>query len=334
MNKIKNYFMKNKVTIMVIPSAEKSIRQWKFNMAGAFLVLVALIIINVTLLINTISSKVVSESLTSENSVLSESLLMTQDKIDMLQNINANKTEEIKTLKLSLQNSNEFLMARLLEMEQTQAYVSQLVVLFNDETKSNVEVPISRSFSRLTEVSATETTETLSPDELLLSEIESLISNDEISQIITEQTDAYTELVSKMASQISYLESRPDFYPTSGTYSSPFGYRKDPITGRSKLHNGIDISNKVGTAIFAAGTGIVTYSGYDGNFGNVMIIDHGYGYESVYAHCKTLLYSPGDEVAKGEQIATMGTSGRTTGPHLHFEIRYNETPINPLKFIQ
>lgn len=334
MNKIKHYFMKNKVTIMVIPSAEKSIRQWKFNMAGAFLVLVALIIINVTLLINTISSKVVSESLSSENSVLSESLLMTQDKIDMLQNINANKTEEIKTLKLSLQNSNEFLVARLLEMEQAQAYVSQLVVLFNDETKSNVEVPISRSFSRLTEVSATETNETLSPDELLLSEIESLISNDEISQIITEQTDAYTELVSKMASQISYLESRPDFYPTSGTYSSPFGYRRDPITGRSKLHNGIDISNKVGTAIFAAGTGIVTYSGYDGNFGNVLIIDHGYGYESVYAHCKTLLYSPGDEVTKGEQVATMGTSGRTTGPHLHFEIRYNETPINPLKFIQ
>ncbi len=334
MNKIKNYFMKNKVTIMIIPSAEKSIRQWKFNMAGAFLVLVALIIINVTLLINTISSKVVSESLTSENSVLSESLLMTQDKIDMLQNINANKTEEVKTLKLSLQNSNEFLVARLLEMEKTQAYVSQLVVLFNDETKSNVEVPISRSFSRLTQVSTTESNETLSPDELLLSEIESLISNDEISQIITEQTDAYTELVSKMASQISYLESRPDFYPTSGTYSSPFGYRKDPITGRSKLHNGIDISNKVGTAIFAAGTGIVTYSGYDGNFGNVLIIDHGYGYESVYAHCKTLLYSPGDEVTKGEQVATMGTSGRTTGPHLHFEIRYNETPINPLKFIQ
>ena len=143
-----------------------------------------------------------------------------------------------------------------------------------------------------------------------------------------------SELVSKMASQISYLESRPDFYPTSGTYSSPFGYRRDPITGRSKLHNGIDISNKVGTAIFAAGTGIVTYSGYDGNFGNVLIIDHGYGYESVYAHCKTLLYSPGDEVTKGEQVATMGTSGRTTGPHLHFEIRYNETPINPLKFIQ
>jgi murein DD-endopeptidase MepM/ murein hydrolase activator NlpD len=334
MNKIKNYFMKNKVTIMVIPSAEKSIKQWKLNMAGAFLVLIALIIINLTLLINTITSKVVSDSLTSENSELSESLLMTQDKIDMLQNINANKTEEIKTLKLSLQNSNDFLMARLLEMEQTQAYVSQLVVLFNDETKSNVEVPISRSFSRLTEVSSTASNETLSPDELLLSEIESLISNDEISQIITDQTNAYTELVTKMASQISYLESRPDFYPTSGTYSSPFGYRRDPITGRSKLHNGIDISNKVGTAIFAAGTGIVTYSGYDGNFGNVMIVDHGYGYESVYAHCKTLLYSPGDKVTKGEQIATMGTSGRTTGPHLHFEIRYNETPINPLKFIQ
>lgn len=334
MNRIRNYFMKNKVTIMVIPSAEKSIKQWKLNMAVAFLVLVALIIINVTLLINTISSKVVSDSLTSENTELSENLLMTQDKIDMLQNINANKTEEIKTLKLSLKNSNDFLVARLLEMEQTQTYVTQLVALFNDETKSNVEAPISRSFSRLTEVSETSTIETVSPDEILLSEIESLISNDEISQIITEQTDAYTELVSKLATQISYLDSRPDFYPTSGTYSSPFGYRKDPITGRSKLHNGIDISNKTGTPIYAAGTGIVTYSSYDGNFGNVMIIDHGHGYESVYAHCKTLLYSPGDEVTKGEQIGTMGTTGRTTGPHLHFEIRYNTTPINPLKFIQ
>ncbi len=334
MNQIRNYFMKNKVTIMVIPSAEKSIKQWKLNIAVAFLVLVALIIINITLLINTISSKVVSDTLTFENSALSENLLMTQDKFDMLQNINANKTEEIKTLKLSLQNSNDFLVARLLEMEQTQAYVSQLVVLFNDETKSNVELPVSRSFSRLTDAAATSTNDALSPDELLLSEIESLISNDEISQIISEQTSAYSELVSKLSTQISYLDTRPDFYPTSGTYSSPFGYRKDPITGRSKLHNGIDISNKVGTAIFAAGTGIVTYSAYDGNFGNVLIVDHGYGYESVYAHCKTLLYAPGDEVTKGEKIATMGTSGRTTGPHLHFEVRYNKTPINPLKFIK
>lgn len=259
---------------------------------------------------------------------------MTQDKFDMLQNINANKTEEIQTLKLSLQNSNDFLVARLLEMEQAQAYVSQLVVLFNTETNSNVEVPISRSFSRLTNASETSTNEDLSADKILLSEIDSLISNDEISQIIAEQTTAYTELVSKMESQISYLESRPDFYPTSGTYSSPFGYRKDPITGRSKLHNGIDISNKSGTAIFSAGTGVVTYSGYDGNFGNVLIIDHGYGYESVYAHCKTLLYAQGDEVTKGKQVATMGTSGRTTGPHLHFEIRYNEAPVNPLKFIR
>jgi len=324
--------MRNKVTIMIIPNAEKSIKQWKFNIAIAFIILVGLILVNVTLLINTISSNYVSQSLTSENSQLSTDLLMTQDKIALLENINSNKTEEITTLKASLQNSNDFLVARLAEMEQTQTYVTQLVDLFNKETNSDVKAPISRSFNRELETNQAQSAE-LSADDILLSDINALITNDDISIIIAEQTQAYNDLVNSMASQLSYLDARPDFYPTKGTYSSPFGYRKDPITGKTTLHNGIDISNKVGTPIYAAGTGIVTFAGYDGNFGNVLIIDHGYGYESVYAHCKTLLYSPGDEIAKGEQVATIGQSGRTTGPHLHFEIRYNGTPINPLKIL-
>lgn len=332
MEKIKNYFMRNKVTIMIIPNAEKSIKQWKFNIAIAFIILIGLIVINISLLLNTITSKVTSDNLSSANSLLEENLLMTQDKIALLQNINSNKTDEIKELKKSLQASNDFMVARLDEMEQTQTYVSQLVALFNKETNSDIKAPISRSFNRATDASQEQSVE-LSADEVLLSDINSLITNDEISVIIAEQTQAYNDLTLKLEKQLSYLVARPDFYPTKGTYSSPFGYRKDPITGRSKLHNGIDISNKVGTAIYAAGSGIVTFAGYDGNFGNVLIIDHGYGYESVYAHCKTLLFSPGDEVEKGTQVAIMGSSGRTTGPHLHFEIRYNGTPINPLKLL-
>ena len=333
MEKLKDYFMKHKVTVMVIPSAEKSIKQWKLNIAVAFLVLVCLIIVNITLLLNTITSRVITDSLSSENFELEVNLQMTQDKIDLLQNINANKTEEIKTLKSSLQASNDFLVERLNEMEQAQAYISQLVVLFNEETNSTLKAPVSRSFSRISTESV-ESEATLTADDILLSDIEALLLNDDISNIIAEQTDAYSELVSKLESQLSYLDARPDLYPASGTFSSPFGYRKDPITGRTSMHNGIDISNKSGTPIYASGSGIVTYAGYDGNFGNVIIVDHGYGYESVYAHLKKMNAKAGDSINKGEQIGTMGTSGRVTGSHLHFEIRYNGTPINPLKLIK
>lgn len=332
MEKLKKYFMRNKVTIMVIPNAQKSIKQWKFNIAVAFIILIGLIVINISLLLNTIISKVTSDNLTSENSQLEINLLMTQDKINLLQNINSNKADEIKQLKNTLQSSNDFMVARLDEMEKTQTYVAQLVSIFNKETNSDIKAPISRSFNRNAE-GTQEQNAGLSEDELLLSDINALITNDEISVIIAEQTQAYNDLTEKLEKQLSYLDARPDLYPTKGTYSSPFGYRKDPITGKTSMHNGIDISNKVGTAIYAAGTGIVTFAGYDGNFGNVLIIDHGYGYESVYAHCKTLLFSPGDQVEKGTQVAVMGSSGRTTGPHLHFEIRYNGTPINPLKLL-
>lgn len=336
MNKIKHYFTKHKVTLMVIPSAEKSIKQWKFNLGIAFFVLIGLIIINITLLINTITSNANSVALTNENDELAVSLLMTQDKIDSLQNINANKTEEIITLKNSLQSANDFLVARLEEMEQAQEYVSQLVVLFNQETASSLTVPTSRSFSRINETAVggvVSENEVLTDDEHLFLEIEALTAYDEISTIINEQAQSYTDLVAELESQLKYLDSRPDFYPTTGTFSSPFGYRRDPITGRSAMHNGIDISGRSGTSIFAAGKGIVTFAGYDGNYGRVIIIDHGYGYESVYAHCKSLLYQAGDVVSKGDKIATMGTSGRTTGTHLHFEIRYNGTPINPMKLL-
>lgn len=334
MNKIKAYFSRHKVTVMVIPNAEKSIKQWKLNIAVAFFILMGLIVINIALLLNTITSRVVTHALSNENESLEVNLLMTQDKLDLLQNINSNKTEEIKTLKNTLQASNSFLTERLTEMEQAQDYISQLVVLFNEETNSDLKAPISRSFNRTEEASASQSAATLTADEVLLSQVNALITDDEISILIEEQTNSYSDLVQSLEKQLSYLDARPDYYPASGTFSSPFGYRKDPITGRTSMHNGIDISNRTGTAIFAAGAGVVTYAGYDGNFGRVIIVDHGYGYESVYAHLKTMGASAGDTISKGEQIGTMGTSGRVTGSHLHFEIRYNGTPINPLKLIK
>ena len=336
MQRIKDYFTKNKVTLMIIPNAEKSITQWKFNLAVAFIILIILIGINVVLLVNTVTAKAESAHLNLTNNNLSQSLVETQDKINSLQNINQSKSDEIDQLKASLISSTDYLEERLEEMDTAQAYIVQLVELFNTETNSTLAAPVSRSFSRNTPSVAVDasTGDTLSySEEALISDIELLVQDDDISTILSEQSEAYTELVTNLESQLSYLECRPDFYPTQGTFTSNFGYRKDPFTGRTAMHNGIDISNKPGTSINAAGAGIVTFAGWSSSFGNIIIIDHGYGYETAYAHCKTLEREVGEAVNKGDFIATMGSSGRATGTHLHFEIRYNGSAIDPLNIV-
>ncbi|MBE0450204.1 MAG: M23 family metallopeptidase [Clostridia bacterium] len=335
MNKFRDFINRHKVTIMVIPGAEKSIRQWKFNLSIAFVILVGLIVINISLLFGTVTSRVVAVNLSSENHELAENLLMTQDKINSLYNINSNSSEEIDKLKITLESSALFLKSRLDEMDKTQEYISQLVLIFNKETSSSLPVPTSRSFNRMDSIQTLGETEVdVNGDDLLFMEIDALITNDEIAEIISDQSEIYHELVSKLENQLTYLESRPDFYPTNGRLSSKFGYRRDPITGASKKHNGIDISNSVGTKIYSAGSGVVTFSGYSGAFGRVIIIDHGYGYESIYSHCSELLVNAGDTVSKADLIAKMGRTGRSTGSHLHFEIRYNGTPINPLNILK
>ena len=120
--------------------------------------------------------------------------------------------------------------------------------------------------------------------------------------------------------------------PTKGTLTSKYGTRY--IFGSYSFHGGIDIANKVGTDIVAADGGIVTYSGWNnGGYGKLIIIDHQNGYKTYYAHCSKLLVEVGDKVHKGQHIAEMGNTGRSTGPHLHFEIRYKGERQNPLKYI-
>ncbi|GAB6085837.1 peptidoglycan DD-metalloendopeptidase family protein [Alkaliphilus crotonatoxidans] len=116
--------------------------------------------------------------------------------------------------------------------------------------------------------------------------------------------------------------------PSRGTLTSRFGSRW------GSMHTGIDIANKTGTPIYAADGGKVSFSGSNGAYGNLVIIDHENGYQTYYAHCSKLLVSKGDRVYKGQHIANVGNTGRSTGPHLHFEVRKNGTPINPLGYVK
>jgi murein DD-endopeptidase MepM/ murein hydrolase activator NlpD len=119
--------------------------------------------------------------------------------------------------------------------------------------------------------------------------------------------------------------------PAAGTITSPFGYRY--IFGSTSFHSGIDIANKSGSPICAADGGKVTYTGYKGSYGNLVIVTHDNGTQTYYAHCSKILVSTGTSVAKGQQIARMGATGRATGSHLHFEIRINGTAVNPISYL-
>ena len=133
---------------------------------------------------------------------------------------------------------------------------------------------------------------------------------------------------------------RPTWFPTgsfrwpcSGTLTSYFGRRNTGIRGASTYHEGIDIANSYGTAIYAADGGTVSYSGWRSGFGYLVIIDHGNGYQTYYGHNSSLLVSTGEHVYKGQQIARMGSTGISSGNHCHFGIKINGTFVNPLNYL-
>lgn len=130
-----------------------------------------------------------------------------------------------------------------------------------------------------------------------------------------------------------YIESMPTLWPTSGTVTSRFGDRVDPFWHITKFHSGIDIATSYGNDIKAAGNGKVTFSGYQTAYGYVVFIDHGRGVSTVYAHASRLIVKQGDEVKRGDVIAKVGNSGRSTGPHLHFEVRHDDNVVDPLKYL-
>lgn len=118
-----------------------------------------------------------------------------------------------------------------------------------------------------------------------------------------------------------------------GWVSSPFGYRNSPIHGGRQFHKGVDIPGKSGEDVLAVADGVVLRAGRSGNYGLLVEVNHGDGYTTLYAHNKKNLVKPGQPVKKGEPIALLGSTGRSTGPHVHFEVRKNGRPVNPSKYI-
>ena len=122
-------------------------------------------------------------------------------------------------------------------------------------------------------------------------------------------------------------------YPTNGVLSSTFGMRHDPFTGILTFHNGIDLANSIGTRVNAAMDGSVAYLGVNRAYGRYVLLDHGSGYQTLYGHLSKWLVNVGQRVKAGQEIAEMGDTGYSTGPHLHFTIYRNSVPVNPLDYL-
>lgn len=129
------------------------------------------------------------------------------------------------------------------------------------------------------------------------------------------------------------MEHTPSMWPTQGRVTSKFGYRRSPFTRRMEFHSGIDIANSSGTPIIATASGRVVEASYRRGWGRLIILEHGYGFRTYYAHLRGYAVEVGDTVAKGQLIGYMGNSGASTGTHLHYEVHYNGERMNPREYM-
>lgn len=231
------------------------------------------------------------------NIALSEANKQHEYNLKLLQQDMENKQEEVNTYKRAVQDVKD-------EMDELTELESKINGILGNET---VKPAASRGGS-----------------------ISTIVSKADINGVISRLNNQ----LSKLKDYESAQRRIPSMLPCNGELTSKFGSRSNPFGKRSsETHEGIDIANSKGTPIKAAADGQVIYSGWQNGYGNVVIIDHGNGYESFYGHNSQLKVSEGVQVKRGDLIALMGSTGRSTGPHSHFEIRLNGTQIDPLKLI-
>lgn len=158
---------------------------------------------------------------------------------------------------------------------------------------------------------------------------------EELREQAEKQAIKLERLLAEVEERLAYLATVPDLWPVEGRITSGYGWRKNPITGRGKeFHEGIDIAARVGTPVRAAAGGEVVFAGYRSGWGRVLVIDHGNGYRTQYAHNSSLLVKVGEQVEKGQTVARVGSTGRSTGAHLDFRIIKNGEFIDPLTMLK
>lgn len=154
----------------------------------------------------------------------------------------------------------------------------------------------------------------------------------EIDQTSYTQNESFASLFDQLKGKRNLLAATPSIRPLKGWVTSQFGYRESPFTGRREFHRGLDIAARAGTPIFATADGLVTFADNKGLMGKMVTIEHGFGMMTRFGHIQEILTKKGDRVKRGDTIALVGSTGRSTGPHVHYEVRINGVNVNPTSY--
>lgn len=304
---------KERFTFVLVPHEDSQVKKVAFSKLAVYSGAFGLSFTALFLLVSSLVLFNINEDLSNE-------LFASREKITNLTAINQSNEEEIEKLSKNAVVVSE----KLSELNVLENKIRDMVGLKTETSPlafDESSMPLSRSADRTSILSAEST--------LYVPENEN-----EILSLIENEREIIDKFSKDLEERLDFLDSRPDRMPTVGRLTSPFGFRIHPITGRRDYHKGIDLANKQGTTIRSAGSGVVTYVGYNGGYGRMVIVSHGYGYKTIYAHLKSTSVKLGDEVEKGDPIALMGNTGVSTAPHLHFEIHYNGKQINPLNILE
>ena len=169
------------------------------------------------------------------------------------------------------------------------------------------------------------------PDEAVREAESSMV---ELMQAATEREKKFEEIRKYVRKKSTLLASRPTSWPVRGWISSDFGDRHSPLTGKQGFHTGVDIANDMGSPIRATAEGEVSFAGWEGGYGKLVVVNHGNGYSTYYGHLSEIKAAVGKPVHRGEVVGLMGATGNTTGPHLHYEIRLYGAAVDPVKYME
>jgi murein DD-endopeptidase MepM/ murein hydrolase activator NlpD len=325
---------KKKLTVMIIPEANQSVVRLRIpNMyayAALFSLLMVLLISCTVYFLHINNLRVTSElksQLSGANQQLSETMAAKEQAIELLQNDVIQLSEQTQLMKTQVE-----------EMKKLEKDLKEIAQI--DLSESSSDAP------SLANAASADSTPVLSHGVggamIAVSEEDILELGQETKSTLTELSKqvellrtSLTETKQKVEEKQHLLSLTPTIWPTtSKVVSSPFGYRKDPFTKVPSFHSGLDIAAKEDEPVFAAAEGTVVSVGSDKSHGNNIVIEHSKGLRTWYMHLNKNLVQQGQTVKKGETIGLLGSTGRSTGPHLHYEVIKNGVSIDPRPFLQ
>ncbi|MBE5949615.1 MAG: hypothetical protein E7261_11410 [Lachnospiraceae bacterium] len=265
------------------------------------------------------------EAVLSEKNVIINELLGSIEEKEAQLNILKGQTQEILSKIENLEAIRDSIFEKLNEAPEE--------IYSSETTASKTPNDVGNSSSALFSSSSSSYSSSLDNFDKQYSDILALLNS--LETVLNENYKALNTLAEMTDAYVPYIESIPSGWPIKDSkITCPFGYRTNPITGKGKeFHYGIDFAAKYKQELYATASGTVTSSGYVSGYGYTIVIDHGYGYSTRYAHCTKLLFKKGDTVSKGDCVALAGRTGRSTAVHLHYEVMIDGVKVDPADYL-